>query len=156
MKIKFIIYLLYLVNLQNQNFFDYITERHMFNKFLIKNNKVQTFRKKITTDELFEGKYIGKIKTKFNKTYYLVYSCYCYNLASSPHSENHLFLYNNKKQYIGHYSLSSQNPYRFESNKVYFKISDCKDKIINFHLGIPYFINLGCNNEPDFYEFISN
>ncbi len=75
---------------------------------------------------------------------------------SSRHS-NYVMIYSDKKEYIGCYylSLTPQLPKRIIENRLIFE-NQCtgEDIIISFSKGIPRHINIGCEGEPDFYEFI--
>jgi len=139
--------------------FDYKGQRHKFNKFLINENKKNNTIKKINASEEFEGKFLGNVKTVTGKEYYLVNSSYVFDINSLAKTENHIFVYNDKKQFVGYYYLGQmyELPKRLDDNKLYFEIKDCKEKItIDFSKGIPRAINLKCNNSNNYYEFKSH
>ena len=61
--------------LYSQKPFDYKAERLKFNLSLIKGNKKnRVISKRISDDEKFEGKYLGKIKTRLGVEYYILSS----------------------------------------------------------------------------------
>ena len=156
---KIFLYLLVISfnNFYFQNKFDSKLERNMFNISLIneyKKNKINI--KKINNNEEFEGRYLGNFKTNSGKNFFLLVSTYIFDKNSLAKTENHIFIYNDKKQYVGYYYLSQMYdlPIKLENNKLYFKNKDCNEKtIINLNNGIPRAINLKCKNKNNYYEF---
>jgi hypothetical protein len=148
-----------MMSLGQQKDFDYRKERHKFNISIISDllkNKEKI--RKIKKDEEFDGKYLGKVIAKDRRCFYVVISSYVFDIANLAKTENHIFLYNKKKQFIGYFYLSEmfELPQKLVGNKLYFQIDDCKkDIIINFSKGIPRAINLGCNGQNNYYEFKS-
>ncbi|KAF2326082.1 hypothetical protein [Flavobacterium nitrogenifigens] len=141
-------------NIFSQNYFDYKKERNLFNLNLIsKNQKILSY-KKINDSEKLQGRYLGEVKTN-QGTYYVVISSFIFNLKNSPTSENHIFIYTDKKQYFGYYYLSHINelPTTLKKCKLYFDNKNCKEKnIISLDNGFPKAINLKCNGENNYYE----
>jgi hypothetical protein len=141
----------------SQNNFDYKGERHKFNIGLIeKNKRNKTYSGKINNEEKFEGRYLGTIKTNSGSIYHIVISSYIFDIDVLPKTENHIFIYNNKNQYVGYYYLSQmyELPERLDKNNLYFKNKNCNgETIINFYRGIPRAINLKCNGKNNYYEF---
>ena len=115
----------------SQNSFDYKKERHQFNIDLIKTNKKnKVIVEKITDNEEFEGKYLGEIKTSLGVEYYIVASSYVFDIKVLAKTENHIFIYNSKKQYVGYYYLSQmyELPKRLDKNKLYFNNKDVSQR----------------------------
>lgn len=157
MKTTFYIFLIFVSTLNSQKKFNYREERHKFNiNLIVKHKTNNTITQNINSNEEFVGRYLGKVISKTGVEYYIVVSSYVFDIKVLAKTENHIFIYNNKKQYIGYYYLSYINelPNKLEKNKLYFKNKDCKEEsIINFRYGIPRAINLKCNNENNYYEF---
>ncbi|WP_312399338.1 hypothetical protein [Chryseobacterium sp.] len=157
---KFILFIVYFVLCgfffsQNKTL-NYKEERHKFNRKLISNQSYEIITKRITSSDEFRGSFLGSAKTRLGKSYFVVKSSYIFNLNRSPTAENHIFIYNSKKEFVGYYYLSNINqlPQKLHNNKLYFNNEDCKEKIIiNLTNGIPAAINLKCNGEDDFVEF---
>lgn len=147
-------------NIYSQETFAHQNKRHTFNKYLIdKNIANKTSKKQFEEGYQYEAKYLGKFTTKTGKQFYIINSSYV-NLKSL-HNDNEIFIYNEKKQFVGYYNLATnyQLPTLLKNNKLYFKIEDCNNKIlkINLYIGIPKIISLKCNNDNvDSIEFITN
>jgi len=153
-RIVTLVFIFVINNLFSQNPYDYKKERNLFNLELISKNQKTVLIKKINTNEKFKGKYLGKVKTN-QGNYYIVESSFIFNLKNSPTAENHIFIYNDKKQYFGYYYLSQINelPSTLKKCKLYFNNKNCKEKtVINLNDGIPKAINLRCNGEDNYYE----
>ncbi|RKR85294.1 hypothetical protein BDD43_5558 [Mucilaginibacter gracilis] len=139
------------------NPFDYKYEENKFNKTLVLNGlKGKLIKKKINDSERFQGRYLGRMKTKSGQEYDVISFSYLFNLKNSPTAESHIFFYDKQHLYVGSYHLNSTDelPQRIIQNKLYFEIPGCKNKIIiDFSKGINPAINLGCGNENNYYEF---
>lgn len=141
----------------SQEQFDYLIERHRFNISLISdcfidNDTIYV----INPNEEFLSKFLGFIETKQGKKYFIVASSFFFDLQVSPKNENHIFLYDEKKNFVGYYYLSDygQRPFKVLGHNLYIKDPDCSNTvIISFADGIPRFINLECNDKNSFYEF---
>lgn len=157
--IKILVFLISINSLYSQNDFNYKKERNNFNINLIESGKRnQIIIKEMNEDEKFEGRYLGKIKTKLGNENYIVDFSYIFNLKRNPTAENFIFIFNSKKQYVGHYFLNQKNelPKKLIKNSLYFKNNDCENKTyLNFFYGIPRIINLKCNEQNNYYEFQS-
>ncbi|WP_394660165.1 hypothetical protein [uncultured Chryseobacterium sp.] len=134
---------------------NYTEERHKFNKKLIVNRCYNMVKKQITNNDEFKGSFLGLVKTKTGKTYFIVKSSYIFNLNKSATAESQIFVYNYKNEFVGYYYLSNINqlPWKLFHNKLYFNNKDCREKIIvDFTTCIPNAINLKCNGVDDFIE----
>ena len=144
-------------SLNAQNKFDHRLERNRFNIGLISEpKKNQVVIKSINRDEVFEGRYLGTFETVSGKRFYLIASSYVFDIKTLAKTENHIFVYNQKKQYVGYYYVGQmyELPKKLINNKLYFKIKGCSEQtIINLRHGIPKAINLRCNGENNYYEF---
>lgn len=154
-----ILFVLTMSNIYTQETFAFQNRRHLFNKYLIQNNIINKIcKKQFEKNYQYEVKYLGKFNTKTGKQFYIINSSYI-NLKNL-HNENEIFIYNEKKQFIGYYNLATnyQLPTSLKNNKLYFKIEDCNYKILKINLdnGIPKLINIKCdNNNSDTIEFIT-
>ena len=163
MKIKYFSLILYLL-IPNFSYcqirFDYKKERHSFNISVINTKqKNKIVRKKINNTESFESEYLGKIKLVNGNQYYLVSSIFLFDLKRSEKAEYQIFIYNTSKKFIGYYYLSTsgQHPKALRHNILFFESTECKNKVkVSFNKGIPRAMNLNCNEQNDFYEFIPN
>lgn len=161
MKIKviFVITLLIAINTAGQVKYDYRLERHDFNKYLIEMSCKNQERKRVISDsDYFCGRYLGRIASVKNKTYYLVASSYVFDIKKREKTENHIFVYDSKRRYVGYYYLSyfQELPLKLYENRLYFNIEGCRSQIvIDFRNGIPRAINLSCRNMGNYYEFLN-
>ncbi len=111
------------------------------------------------SDSKIVSNYFGEIRTNKGRVIHLIKTYYSFNLSRSPTIESHVFLYNEKYEFIGYYSLPTVNylPLYLKNNKLYFEVANesCKEKsIIDFKNGIPRFINIKCKDN-NYIEFIS-
>lgn len=133
----------------SQEIFSFQLQRHQFNRFLISNrivNKIK--RKRFVKDYEYEGKYLGKFMTKNGMHFHIINSSYVH--LKSLHSDNEIFIYNKKKEFIGYYNLSTnyQLPIRLVNNVLIFSSDNCITKI-NLKRGIPRLICIGCKKNID-------
>jgi len=149
-RILIILNILSISCIYSQEIFAHQNKRHIFNKYLIDNNITNKINKKqFEKNYQYEATYLGKFNTKTGKQFYIINSSYV-NLKSL-HNDNEIFIYNDKKQFVGYYNLATnyQLPILLKNNKLYFKIEDCKNKTqkINLNIGIPKIIVLKCDND---------
>lgn len=158
-KILTILFILILNNIYSQETFAYQSKRHLFNKYLIDKNITNKIKKKqFEKGFQYEVTYLGSFKTTKGLKFYIINSSYV-NLKSL-HNDNEIFIYNNKKEFVGYYNLATnyQLPILLKNNKLFFKLEDCGNKIlkINFNSGIQNIIELKCDNDNvDVIEFIT-
>lgn len=140
-------------NLYCQEVFAHQKQRHKFNKYLITNNLInKVSKKRFEKGYEYEGKYLGLFTTKNGTDFYIINSSYV-NLQSL-HSDNEIFIYNVKKEFVGYYNVATdyQLPIKLVKNILFFKSEDCINKI-ELKNGLPKFICIGCNKETDCIEF---
>ncbi|MRX39045.1 hypothetical protein GJU43_07140 [Flavobacterium sp. LC2016-23] len=139
-------------NLYCQEVFAHQQQRHKFNKYLITNNLInKVSKKKFEKGYEYEGKYLGQFITKNDKKFYIINSSYV-NLQSL-HSDNQIFVYNAKKEFVGYYNVATdyQLPIKLVKNILFFKLDNCINKV-KLKNGLPKLICTGCNNEVDCIE----
>jgi hypothetical protein len=139
--------------LYSQEVFAYQQQRHKFNKYLITNNLInKVSKKRFEKGYEYEGKYLGQFTTKNGTEFYIINSSYV-NLQNL-HSDNEIFIYNVKKEFVGYYNVATdyQLPIKLVKNILFFKSDNCANKI-ELKKGLPKLICIGCNNEIDCIEF---
>lgn len=133
---------------------------HNLNNELIASNQInKVLEKKYAKNELIKSKYLGDITDASGNVFFLVNTIHIVvNENKNRTNENFIMVYSDS-EFKGHYYLSNTNqlPDKIENNVLLFSKA-CEDHVIelNFKNGIPYIINLNCNNNPDIYEFIRN
>ncbi len=103
--------------------------------------------------------YLGILQGTGGRDFFVFNTIFIDNKKISPRHSNYVMIYSENKEYIGYYylSLTPQLPKRISKNRLIFK-DQCtgEDIIISFSNGIPRDINIGCEGNPDFYEFIKS
>jgi len=152
MKVLIIIILFSVNNLYSQEVFAHQQARHEFNKSLIRSNAVNRLRKKRFEKGFeYEAKFLGSFTTKKGKKFYMVNCSYVElkNLSTN----NYIFIYNQKKQFVGFYIVYGfQLPTKLSNNELFFQDGDCTDKISLVH-GIKKWMCLKCKDIKDCLEF---
>ncbi|MCD0479256.1 hypothetical protein LPB90_12385 [Chryseobacterium sp. LC2016-29] len=148
----FLLFVLSISKVSSQEVFAFQNQRHQFNKSIIVLNLKNKIKKKsFEKGFLYEAQYLGSFKTRAGKKFYIINSTYV-NLKNLR-SDNEIFIYNEKKQFVGYYNASGfQLPTKLENDFLFFAENNCKNRI-NLKNGIPQFLCLLCNNEKDCTEF---
>jgi len=140
-------------NLYSQELFAHQQQRHKFNKYLITNNLInKVSKKRFEKGYEYEGKYLGQFTTENGTEFHIINSSYV-NLQSL-NSDNEIFIYNAKKEFVGYYNVATdyQLPIKLVKNILFFKSDNCTNKI-ELKNGLPKLICIGCNSKIDCIEF---
>lgn len=101
--------------------------------------------------------YLGVLQRTGGGDFFVFNTIFIDNKKISPRHSNYVMIYSEDKEYIGCYylSLTPQLPKRISDNSLIFE-NQCtgEDIMISLSNGIPRAINIGCEDDPDFYEFI--
>ncbi|MGH1517930.1 hypothetical protein [Chryseobacterium sp. JK1] len=145
-------FFLNVTNVYCQDIFAHQKERHEFNKAIIHSNKVHKIKKKsFEKGYQYEAEFLGSFITKKREKFYVVNSVYL-NI-SNLRNDSEIFIYNQKKQFIGYYNFSGlQLPTHISNNYLFFKEEGCINKI-SLANGIKKQLCLLCKNGKDCIEF---